>query len=192
MSDDWETQVLDFWFGELRDDGTVPEATSRRWFQKDAEFDETIRRRFGALHAELSAALFRRQRPPWVTGARGRLAAIIVLDQFSRNMYRDTPAMFSQDPIARELSYEMLALDLCAQLPEVMRGFSYLPLMHSEQVDDQRRCCELYVDRPEEEYAVRHREIVERFGRFPHRNSILGRESSEEELEFLEKPGSSF
>lgn len=185
-------RVLSFWFGDLKADGGVAESTSARWFEKNPEFDEQIRSQFGALHAELSAALFARKRPEWVRGARGLLAAIIVLDQFSRNMYRDSPAMFSQDILARELCYEMLALRLSEELPEVMRSFCYMPLMHSEQLLDQERCCDLFRGRREYDYAVRHRNIVARFERFPHRNASLGRRSTEQELAFLREPDSSF
>lgn len=185
-------RVLSFWFGDLDEQGGVPESVSSRWFDKNPDFDAQIRTEFGALHAELSAALFLRERPDWLKGAHDLLAAIIVLDQFSRNIYRDTAAMFTQDVLARELCYEMLALGLCEELPEIMRGFSYMPLMHSEQLPDQERCCELFSGRMEHEYAVRHRDIVQRFGRFPHRNAALGRSSTEEELAFLEQPGSSF
>src|SRR5690606_29754039 len=144
-------------------------------------------------------------RPHWLRGARGLLAGIIVLDQFSRNMFRDSPAMYSADHIARAFTYELIALAHDRQLSLAHRTFAYMPLMHSERLVDQDRCVELFEEFARElpserrkgveanlKYAIAHRDIVARFGRFPHRNHILGRTSTDKEIEFLKTPGSGF
>ncbi len=195
--------VLDFWFGTLSEEGRADSAHLKSWFTKDPEFDATIRDRFSWVYAQLvgRAPLT----PEWLREGRDRLAAIIVLDQFSRNMFRDTPAMFSADPLARSHAFELIGLGEDRTLPFSMRGFSYMPLMHSESLAHQERCIELFQAFCDEltgekrstieynlEFAVKHRDIIARFGRFPHRNAILGRESTEEEVEFLAGPGSRF
>jgi uncharacterized protein (DUF924 family) len=171
--------VLSFWF-----------ADASRWFKKDRAFDAEIRERFGALHE----ALERGEHEAWLDSPRGALAYVIVLDQFSRNMFRGTARSFASD--ARALKAACAALDrgFDRELSPPERGFLYMPLMHSEALADQERCVELF--RPEGaerlRYAEMHRDIVRRFGRFPHRNEILGRPSTPEEIEFLKQPGSSF
>ncbi|HUQ29644.1 MAG TPA: DUF924 family protein [Usitatibacter sp.] len=183
------TEVLDFWFG-------APRGTQRpEWFRKDDRFDEEIRRRFGEVHhAAARGAL-----DHWRQDRESMLALIVVLDQFSRNLYRNDPRAFAQDARARECTREALARgDDAVSLP-VERQFLYLPLEHSEDRDDQVLACSLFARLEEQsamkglmEYAVRHKAIVDRFGRFPHRNSILGRASTPEEIEFLKTPGSGF
>ena len=194
-------KVLSFWFGELDEHGAPTAETSARWFKKDAGFDQTIRDRFQALHAAVHAG----EREDWLGSARGRLAYVIVLDQFSRNMYRDTPAMFASDP--RALAAALAGIDAGddRELRAAERAFFYMPLMHSEDLAVQDRCVSVFTawrDSVEGDarkraansidYAEKHRVIVRRFGRFPHRNAILGRPSTPEELEFLSQPGSSF
>lgn len=194
--------ILSFWFGPLDDEGTSDEAHQKRWFEKNEQFDEEVRARFAPTYAHLAASS---HRPSWIKGPEGLLGAIIVIDQFSRNMFRDTPAMYAADRQARLLCYELLALGYDPQLPFSERMFSYMPLMHSERLVDQERCVELFqglVDQFEGsrartaeyslKFAIAHRDIVARFGRFPHRNAILGRASSSEEEQFLKDPGSSF
>ena len=201
MPDDGHDEVLTFWFGELDADGLATPSVAKRWFTKDPEFDATIRERFGGLHRALRAG----ERREWLDSARGRLAAIIVLDQFSRNMFRDTPNMFASDERALALAVEGIEAGMDRELPVAQRVFYYMPLMHSEERAVQDRCVALFEALRDElagnaqaqiannvKFAKMHRDIVARFGRFPHRNATLGRESTAEELAFLEQPGSSF
>lgn len=190
--------VLDFWLGPA---GSSPLANASRWYSKDAAFDVEIRQRFeGALDLGAKGDL-----DSWKTTARGRLALVILLDQLSRNMFRGQPRAFAQDPRARRYALEALAAGDEDELGVVERSFLYMPLMHAEHLDLQRQCVaafERLVDvAPEDlrpfvdqglEYAKRHEEIIRRFGRFPHRNAVLGRASTPEELAFLKQPGSSF
>jgi uncharacterized protein (DUF924 family) len=192
-------QVLSFWFGELDEQGLAAPEFVRRWWVKDTAFDEEIRGRFGACHsAELA-----RQAP--ASGARGRLASVIVLDQFSRNLFRNTGRMFAADAMALDVAAAALAAGDEAELRPHERTFLYMPFMHSEHIDSQDRCVSLFdglltscseVVRAKLEsnlhYAKKHRDIILKFGRYPHRNALLGRESTAEELAFLETPGSSF
>ena len=181
--------VLDFWFG-------VPAGASRaEWFRKDAAFDESIRRRFGDLHA----AAARRELEGWRASPEPMLALVVVLDQFSRNLHRNDPRAFAQDAHARECANQALARGDDLLLLPVHRQFLYLPLEHSEDLADQERCVELMRSleafeptRGLTEWAEKHRVIVARFGRFPHRNAALGRTSTPEEVEFLKQPGSGF
>ena len=182
-------EVLDFWFGS-------PAGASRReWFRKDAAFDAGIAERFGALHAQ--AASFERE--SWRASAESLLALVLVLDQFSRNLYRDDARAFAQDAHARDCAAEALQRgDDLGMLP-VQRQFLYLPFEHSEALRDQEKSLELFASleafeetRGLHEWAVRHHAIVARFGRFPHRNAALGRASTADEIEFLEQPGSGF
>jgi uncharacterized protein (DUF924 family) len=187
MSD--EDEILDFWFGELDEHGCASPTQRKRWWTKSDAFDETIRAKFLSDYDSIVSG----ERERWRSTPRGALAYIIVLDQFSRNMFRDTPAMFAADPLAREACYEGLDAGFEVELGFDERVFFYLPLEHSEDIQDQQRCHELKADaRYYLEYAERHRVIIERFGRYPHRNEILGRVSTDEEIEFLKQPGSSF
>ena len=174
--------VLQFWFDET---------TPKQWFAVDAGFDALVTERFGGLlqaaaHCELA---------DWRDSARGRLAEIIVLDQFSRNLHRDDAGAFAQDAMALVLAQEAVAQGVDQQLPVMQRHFLYMPYMHSEsaliQVEAEKLFRELGL---EETYAIalRHKEIVDRFGRYPHRNAMLGRMSTAEEIDFLRQPGSSF
>ena len=188
-SDPIYPEVLRFWFGE------EPGAQRPEWFRKEEAFDAAIRRRFGALHA----AAARRELEAWRASPEPMLALVVVLDQFSRNLYRGDARAFAQDAHARECAVQALARgDDLGFLP-VQRQFLYLPFEHSEELADQERCVELMrsldafeATRGMSGYAVRHRDIVRRFGRFPHRNAALGRASSAEETEFLRQPGSGF
>lgn len=183
--------VLDFWFGPLEARGKArPE-----WFRKDPAFDGEIARRFGDLHRAAS----RRELEAWRMSAQPMLALVVVLDQFSRNLYRDDARAFAQDAHARECSHEALERgDDLALLP-VERQFLYLPFVHGEDAADQDRGVDLMRSlesfaetRGVLEWAEKHRTIVRRFGRFPHRNAALGRPSTPAELEFLAQPGSRF
>jgi len=185
--------VLDFWFGER---GSPGHGRSREaWFRKDDAFDREIRRRFLALHA--SAALGERDR--WRDDPTTLLALIVVLDQFSRNLYRDDARAFSQDAAALDCAQLMVSRGWDAARLPVERQFCYLPFEHAEDLAMQDRSIELFSALeafPETkgltEWAEKHRVIVRRFGRFPHRNAALGRESTPEEIAFLREPGSRF
>ncbi len=174
--------VLDFWFAELQ---------PRQRFMKDAALDAQIGRRFGAtLHAAIAGEL-----ADWRGTPEGRLAEIIVLDQFSRNIWRDSPRAFAQDPQALTLAQELAASGQAAQLPADRRAFAWMPFMHSESLQVHRQALPLFQQPGLEDtlaFEIRHRAILERFGRYPHRNAILGRESTAEENGFLAEPGSSF
>ena len=200
MSDRIE-DVLDFWFGELNELGCSSPEHRRRWWTKSDAFDEAIKSHF--LHDY--EAIVAGERDAWRNTARGALAYIIILDQFSRNMFRGAPEMFSADELAREVCCEGLDAGFDAELSFDERVFFYLPLEHSEEMADHRRCIELFeslADRAPEplegdakyylDFAARHKAMIERFGRYPHRNETLGRASTPDETEFLEEPGSSF
>jgi hypothetical protein len=186
-------EVLDFWFGSP---GSPEVGLARKeWFRKDPAFDDLIRRRFASLHARLEAG----ESVGWEDVADALLARVIVLDQFSRNMFRDTPRAYASDAIALAGARTMVARGWDMGLLPVQRMFVYLPYEHSEQLADQDECVALMqrvaedarlADMPE--WAEKHRVVVARFGRFPHRNAILGRASTPEEVEFLRLPGSSF
>lgn len=198
-------RVLKFWFGDLDEEGRSDQAHIEAWFKKDPDFDEQIRKEFGWLHACLLAAAVNDSALFSNANEQHSLAAVIVLDQYSRNMYRDTPGMFAADAVGLAYSYGLVAQGLDKKLPLSMRSFAYMPFMHSERLVDQERCIELFENFASElegdaqkriqgnvNYAVKHRDIVARFGRFPHRNKILGRTSTAEEERFLTQPGSSF
>lgn len=174
--------VLHFWFQE-----TQP----KQRFVRDAAFDQAIRERFAAAQASaVQGELW-----SWRATPEGRLAEIILLDQFSRNLHRDSPLAFAHDGMALVLAQEAVAQGLDAQLEPEQRSFLYMPYMHSESRAVQRESLRLFtaLGRAENlDFAHRHAEIVERFGRYPHRNAALGRASTPEELEFLQQPGSSF
>ncbi len=189
--------VLAFWFGDLKLGDSVPDEVRMRWFKKDPAFDRRILDRFGAA---LGAAE-RGELDAWTESARGTLALIVMLDQFSRNTRRDTAAMYANDAQAVELTRLFLDQHDGPGLHPDMRTFGVMPLMHSEDPLDQERCVawgeRLAAGHPGMyasfvKYAKIHRDIVVRWGRFPHRNAILGRESTPEEIEFLKEPGSSF
>jgi uncharacterized protein (DUF924 family) len=153
--------------------------------------DEAIRTRFGStLEAAARCELF-----GWRTTPQGRLAEIVVLDQFSRNVYRDSPRTFAQDPLALALAQELVACREDSSLPTAQGAFAYIPYMHSESAVVHAQATVLFSQPGIEgnlSFALRHKAIIDRFGRFPHRNAILGRTSSAEELAFLAEPGSSF
>lgn len=174
--------ILTFWFTEL---------TPQQHFAKDAALDDRIRQRFAAtLEAAVRCELF-----AWRATPEGRLAEILVLDQFSRNIYRDTPQAFAQDPLALALAQELVANGLDASLAPTQRTFAYMPYMHSESRAIHAQSIALFTQLGIErqlDFALRHQAIVERFGRYPHRNAVLGRSSSADEVAFLGQPGSSF
>ncbi len=175
-------EVLDFWFNEL---------DNARRFAKDPALDAEIGARFGAtLYAAMRGEL-----DNWRDTPEGRLAEIVVLDQFSRNIGRDTPAAFSQDPQALSLAQELVRSGLDQTLAPAQRAFAYMPYMHSESALVHEQAVVLFSQPGLEgslDFERRHRAIIERFGRYPHRNAILGRVSTPEEIAFLAEPGSSF
>ncbi len=177
-----QTAVLAFWFTE-----TNP----GQWWKVDPAFDELIRQRFGTLLSQAAQG----ELYSWRNEAKGRLAEIIVLDQFSRNIHRNTPMAFSQDPMALALAQEAIAAGSHQLLTATERSFLMLPYMHSESrlvhVEAERLYRE-YAPPYNYEFELKHKAIVDRFGRYPHRNAILGRVSTAEELEFLQQPGSGF
>jgi uncharacterized protein (DUF924 family) len=193
--------VLSFWFGPPQAGGRVDAEQRARWFRKDPVFDRQVAERWAALHARAAAG----QCDDWLATPRGALALVVLLDQLSRNMYRGEAAAFAQD--ARALAAATRAIDLGfdRRLAPDERTFMYMPLMHSEDLAVQERCVMLFAAWAEDlsgadvkavseglDYARQHRDIIQRFGRFPHRNAILGRPSTPEEEAFLAGPGSSF
>ena len=193
--------VLDFWFGPP---GSAQEVGARQqalWFGKSAADDRLVADRFAATLAEAAASGLGH----WVATPRGRLALVIVLDQFPHHVFRDRPQAFATDPQALALALEGLAANEDRELAPIERVFLYLPLEHAESLDMQERAVTLFealareADASERarfdgflDYARRHRDVVARFGRFPHRNAILGRASTPAEVEFLKQPGSRF
>lgn len=184
-------EVLRFWFGERDDYGK----RQKRWFEKNAAFDAEIRDRFVGLYEDIVA----RRVEHWRASAPECLARIIVLDQFSRNLFRNDPRAFAADPLALEAAREAIACGIDQLLLPVERQFVYLPFEHSEAIEDQRVCCKLMAtlkDFQETddllEWALKHLNVIERFGRFPHRNATLGRASTPDELEYLAQPGAGF
>lgn len=174
-------EILDFWWGEA----------ASKWWVKDPDFDREVQARFeptleAAIRGDLNA---------WREAPESCLAYIVVLDQFSRNIYRDSPRSFAQDPQALTATLEGQAKLFDRQLSKSQRIFFYLPFMHSENLKMQKRSIEAYEELGEKEnleFARQHAVIIERFKRFPHRNPILGRKSTPEEEAFLKEPGSSF
>jgi uncharacterized protein (DUF924 family) len=176
------SDILDFWFRD-----TQP----AQWWKVDPAFDELVRSRFGVLHAQAC----RCELLAWRATAEGRLAEVIVLDQFSRNIHRGTPAAFAADPLALALAQEAVAAGADLALPPEQRAFLYMPYMHSESPAIHAQAEPLMRERaPAHTHAfeLKHKLIIDRFGRYPHRNAILGRATTAEEAVFLTEPGSSF
>ena len=174
--------VLSFWFSEIE---------MSKWWAKDIDFDRLVRDKFLTLHGQASRCeLFE-----WRDSAKGRLAEIIILDQFSRNMFRDTPEAFLSDQLALALSQEAVSLGKQHELNDVEKSFLYMPYMHSESLKIHDVAVGLYKENGNQNslnFEMMHIDIIKRFGRYPHRNIILNRASTVEELEFLKQPGSAF
>ena len=187
-------EILSFWFDEIRDELSYFADCSKRWFAQNADFDREIVQRFQADY-ELAA---QGQLTRWTQTARGGAALILVLDQFPRNMFRNDPRAFATDQMAQGVAEDMIAAGFARQLRSVERYFVYVPFMHSERREHQQRSVTLFQQLAEQRayfdtsYALRHQQVIARFGRFPHRNSVLGRVSTPAELTFLKQPGSSF
>ncbi len=190
---DWK-EVLDFWFGALDDQGLPDQEHRSKWFRSDRKFDQEIRRRF------LSMVLFASEQglDHWRSEPGGALAEILLLDQFSRNIFRGGALAFDQDVQARKLCRQAMNKGQDMALPPLHRAFLYMPLQHSERLQDQKESVECYEQlaasaggllgdflRSFAQSARNHRDIIARFSRFPHRNKALGRKSTEEEAEYL-------
>ncbi|MDN5486627.1 MAG: DUF924 family protein [Pseudomonas sp.] len=163
------------------------QAGPKRWFAKDEGFDRDFRDRFNAAHMQAA----RRELEGWLTTADGALALLILLDQYPRNAFRGTAHMFATDPLARLYARKMVDAGLDQQVEPQLRAFCYLPFEHSEDPQDQQRSLALnqQLDASTYHWAKEHADIIERFGRFPHRNGVLGRASTDEELAFLKAGG---
>ncbi|MEA3195782.1 MAG: hypothetical protein QOD26_4115 [Betaproteobacteria bacterium] len=184
MADHRADEVLGFWFGEGAERGKA----HKRWFEKNSAFDAEVRARFLPLYEELAAGA------DWLAQPGDCLARIVVLDQFPRNMFRGSARAFAADPLALAAAKHAVASGFDRDMQTVEKQFVYLPFEHSELLADQERACDLMQPLSDDLYdwALRHKRIIERFGRFPHRNEILGRASTPEEVEFLKQPGSGF
>ncbi len=182
MNNDAWNEVVQFWFHEIE---------MKSWFVKDLDFDQTIIERFSALHQSVAAG----ESWVWRDQPMGRVAEIIVLDQFSRNMFRGTPRSFAYDGMALVLAQEAIALGIDQHIDTAARQFCYMPFMHSESLRIHEQALVLYASEGLEnslDFEKKHQVILQQFGRYPHRNEILGRESTEQEIAFLQQPGSSF
>jgi len=194
--------VLDYWISAATDDHLFADRQHRLWFTKSAETDAHISQQFRDLHAALGTGLAE----TWAeTGVRSRLAAIIVLDQFSRNMFRGRAEAFASDPLALRLAKSGIDIGADEQLSEIERSFFYLPFEHSESLTDQDESVRLFerlsadarvtfkpmCDRTLD-YAHQHHQVIQRFGRFPHRNNALSRANTPEETAYITKPGTGF
>lgn len=175
-------EILDFWFREI---------SPADWWTKSEAFDRLLKQRFlNVLEQASRCELYEWRKTPG-----GRLAEIILLDQFSRNIYRDTPRAFAQDAQALALAQEVIAAGIHQSLSAIERNFLYMPYMHSESLIIHEQAVILFTENglvDNLDFELRHKAIIERFGRYPHRNNILGRISTPEEIEFLSQPGSSF
>lgn len=175
-------EILRFWFEEIE---------PSQWWKKDDDFDRALIARFSAIHAGAARCeLFE-----WRVTPKGRLAEVIVLDQFSRNMFRNSPLAFAHDALALALAQEAVAAEADAALSPVQRSFLYMPYMHSESLKIHEIAVDLFRRNGIQgnlDFEIKHKNIIERFGRYPHRNSVLGRVSTKDEIEFLKQPGSGF
>ena len=189
-------QIFTFWFGDPQAKGATYADRRKLWFGKNSAVDDEIRDRFLPWYQQAATG----ELDEWQEFPFGALALLLLLDQFSRNLFRDTPQAFATDPQALAIAESSIAHGFDRAVPPLMRMFFYLPLEHSEDRVRQQRSIELFTQLQAEEreladvldYAQKHKDVIDRFGRFPHRNRILGRASTIEEQEFLQQPGSSF
>lgn len=175
-------EILAFWFEETE---------ASQWFKKDLAFDDLIKKRFLTIHKQVAQG----ETFAWRKSIDGRLAEIIVLDQFSRNLFRGQIQSFAYDGMALVLAQEAIATGEIALLTTKQRAFIYMPLMHSESLVIHDEALKYFAEKGLEHnlaFEIKHRDILVRFGRYPHRNDILGRQSTVEEIAFLKEPGSSF
>ena len=175
-------EILRFWFEEIN---------PSQWWKKDEKFDRIIIERFSELHSSATRCeLFE-----WRKDDQGRLAEIIILDQFSRNMFRGSPLSFAYDSLALALAQEAVSVGADKSLDQTMRSFLYMPFMHSESLKIHEVATDLFRKNGIQnnlDFELKHKAIIERFGRYPHRNNILGRASTDEEIQFLKQPDSGF
>jgi uncharacterized protein (DUF924 family) len=175
-------EIINFWFKEV---------DQSDWFNKNDKFDELIINKYSNIHSKAAKC----ELYEWRKNAEGRLAEIIILDQFSRNMFRGSILSFACDSMALSLSQEAILIKADEELTEVQRNFLYMPFMHSESLEIHKIAMDLYRKNGSKaslDYEIKHKNIIEKFGRYPHRNKILGRKSTEKELAFLKLSGSSF
>jgi len=188
-------EIHEFWFGELDNTGMPVENRNPLWFKKDEALDAELRQRFGVwLERGIAGEL-----DHWTNSDRGLVALVVLLDQFSRNIYRDTALAFAADPKALDLALQTVSNGRHLDLPRVHRAFLYMPLEHAEDIAMQEQCVYLFSELARESdhellngferYAAAHKDVIALFGRFPHRNPLLGRQSTEQELEYLEQHG---
>lgn len=193
--------VLEFWFGDALDSPEAVTARSEIWFGGDPSFDERIRESFG----DLPSLALRGGLDSWREAARSSLALVLVLDQFPRNLYRDRAEAFAYDPLGLEVAVAAIKRRFDTELAPLEASFLYMPLEHSEDIELQDRCVALFEGLLERapasqqaqfdlslSFAIRHREVIRRFGRFPHRNAALARQSTHEERSYLESDGDPF
>ena len=194
--------MLDYWLGDAKNDAEAADEKMKLWFKKSETTDADIAEHFLDLMAPLANGLAQE----WADqGLQQRLAAIIALDQFSRNLFRDTKHAFANDPLALSLTKDTLSKGEDARLSEVERIFLYLPLEHSEDMADQDLSVHKYTELAEDarpafkalcentlDYAIRHRDVIDQYGRFPHRNAILKRTNTDAETDYLSQPGAGF
>lgn len=174
------TDIIEFWFHEIQ---------PKDWWVKDHSFDKMIRERFLDIHAQAA----RCELYEWRQEPLGRLAEIIILDQFSRNMFRDQPEAFANDSLALSLAQEAVAGEHNQKLNTTQKSFLYMPYMHSESKLIHEVALKLFEDTPDNlDFEIKHKNIIDRFGRYPHRNKLLNRVSTPEEITFLQGPNSSF
>lgn len=182
-------QLLEFWFGSAE---PTQMATHRQeWWVKDDEYDRRINEDFGSLYNKATNG----ELESWKETPLGCVGLVILLDQFPRNMFRGDAQSFATDPQARDITRYALDIGIDQKVPMGGKLFLYLPLEHSEELDHQNTCVALMQAMGDEGYtdfALKHQVIIEKFGRFPHRNDVIGRESTPEEIEFLKQPGSGF
>ncbi len=174
--------ILDFWFKEIE---------STQWWQKDVDFDQIVKKRFSEIHRAATLGECSR----WRRQQQGRVAEILILDQFSRNIFRNDARSFAQDGMALVLAQECIAQESLEALTQSERTFLFMPFMHSESREIHQQAVKLFSEPGMEsnlEFELKHKRIIDRFGRYPHRNQILGRTSTAEEVSFLAQPGSSF
>ncbi len=193
MTDTKEHPILDFWFGGISAEGEVSKEKEARWWKKSPEFDSLCQEHFeGDLRSAARGELDHLKSSPM-----GKLAFILLCDQMPRNMFRDTPEAFAWDSLALATTKELIESGDLLKLVPRAQAFALMPLMHSEEIAEQELAVKMFGELKDrgvdhENFAVAHQKIIVRFGRFPHRNAILGRKSTEEEVEFLKGPGSSF
>ena len=188
-----EHPIFEFWFGDIGSEGEIDEAKQARWWKKSSDFDALCREHF----EEELRAVKRGERDELKKTPRGQVSYILLCDQMPRNMFRDTPEAFAWDSLALAATMELIESGDLLKLHPRVQAFALMPLMHSEDAEVQVQSLKSFTELKERgvdncDFAISHKKIIDRFGRYPHRNKILGRTSTEEEIEFLKGPGSSF